>query len=100
MRGLLLFLQVLVLLHQLDTTTFYTLYGHLSLADIARASEFQYIVRGHVIGHFGPPEENGNWPPHLHFQVIRDMRLYKGDYPGVCKLSERKNTLIIALILT
>ena len=83
----------LVLLHQLDTITFYTLYGHLSLADISRVSEFQYIVRGHVIGHFGSPVENGAWPPHLHFQVIRDMRMYKGDYPGVCSLSESENFL-------
>lgn len=83
----------LFLLHQLDTVTFYTLYGHLSLDDIARVTEFQYIVRGQVIGHFGKPEENGNWPPHLHFQVIKDMRTYKGDYPGVCKLSEAKKYL-------
>ena len=83
----------LILLHQLDTLTFYTLYGHLSLEDIARVSEFQYIVRGYVIGHFGKPEENGNWPPHLHFQVIKDMRVNKGDYPGVCKFSERKKYL-------
>lgn len=79
----------LILLHQLDTLTFYTLYGHLSIEDIARVSEYQYIVRGHVIGHFGKPEENGYWPPHLHFQVIKDMRINKGDYPGVCKFSER-----------
>jgi hypothetical protein len=83
----------LVLLHQLDTITFYTLYGHLSLDDIARVSEFQYIVRGTVIGHFGKPEENVHWPPHLHFQVIKDMRINKGDYPGVCKFSERKKYL-------
>lgn len=83
----------LILLHQLDTVTFYTLYGHLSLDDIAKATEFQYIIRGHVIGHFGKPEENGNWPPHLHFQVIKDIRTYKGDYPGVCKLSEAKKYL-------
>lgn len=80
----------IILLHQLDTITFYTLYGHLSLEDIARVTEFQYVVRGQVIGHFGKPEENGQWPPHLHFQVIKDIRLYKGDYPGVCKYSERK----------
>ena len=78
----------LILLHQLDTVTFYTLYGHLSLDDIAKVTEFQYIIRGHVIGHFGKPEENGNWPPHLHFQIIKDIRTNKGDYPGVCKLSE------------
>ncbi|MDB5223623.1 MAG: peptidoglycan DD-metalloendopeptidase family protein [Chitinophagaceae bacterium] len=83
----------LVLLHQLDTVTFYTLYGHLSLDDIARVTEFQYVIRGQVIGHFGKPEENGSWPPHLHFQVIKDMQEYKGDYPGVCKLSEAEKYL-------
>lgn len=83
----------LILLHQLDTVTFYTLYGHLSLDDIAMVTEFQYVIRGQVIGHFGKPEENGNWPPHLHFQVIKDMRTYKGDYPGVCKVSEQKKYL-------
>ncbi|MBA2249535.1 MAG: peptidoglycan DD-metalloendopeptidase family protein [Chitinophagaceae bacterium] len=83
----------LILMHQLDTVTFYTLYGHLSLEDIARVTEFQYIVRGQVIGHFGSPEENGNWPPHLHFQVIKDMRTNKGDYPGVCTIADRKKYL-------
>ena len=83
----------LILLHQLDTLTFYTLYGHLSLEDIAKVSEFEYIIRGHVIGHFGKPEENGHWPPHLHFQVIKDMRMNKGDYPGVCTFGERKKYL-------
>lgn len=83
----------LVLLHQLDTVTFYTLYGHLSLDDIARVTEFQYVIRGQVIGHFGKPEENGNWPPHLHFQIIKDMEEYKGDYPGVCKASEKEKYL-------
>ena len=83
----------LILQHQLDSVNFYTLYGHLSKDDIAKVTEFQYIVRGHVIGHFGKPEENGHWPPHLHFQIIKDVRLWKGDYPGVCKYSEHKKYL-------
>lgn len=83
----------IILLHQLDTVAFYTLYGHLSLDDIARVTESQYVTRGHVIGHFGKPEENGNWPPHLHFQVINDIELKEGDYPGVCKFSERQKYL-------
>jgi murein DD-endopeptidase MepM/ murein hydrolase activator NlpD len=77
----------IILLHQLDGIAFYTLYGHLSLADLARHQEGQYITRGEMVGHFGPPAENGNWPPHLHFQVIHELYT-KGDYPGVCKLSE------------
>ena len=77
-----------ILLHQLDTVSFHTLYGHLSLRDISRLSEGAYITRGEVIGHFGEPKENGNWPPHLHFQIINDIQLKIGDYPGVCTLSE------------
>ena len=83
----------IVLLHQLETVAFHTLYGHLSLADISKLSEGAYITRGEVIGHFGAPAENGNWPPHLHFQVIHDMQEKKGDYPGVCKLSESDSYL-------
>jgi len=82
-----------ILLHQLDTVSFHTLYGHLSLNDISILSEGAYITRGEVIGHFGEPHENGNWPPHLHFQIIKDIRIKEGDYPGVCTLSERKTYL-------
>lgn len=83
----------IVILHQLDAVSFYTLYGHLSLRDIERISAGQYITRGEVIGHFGEPSENGHWPPHLHIQLMLDMQLYKGDYPGVCKYSEREKYL-------
>jgi len=83
----------LILLHQLDGVPFYTLYGHLSLRDIRGLSEGQYISVGQTIGHFGEPRENGHWPPHLHFQIILDMELKEGDYPGVCKYSERERYL-------
>lgn len=83
----------IVLLHQLDGMGFYTLYGHLSLKDIAVLNEGQYINRGEEFAHFGEPAENGHWPPHLHFQVIQDMHLKEGDYPGVCKMSEREKYL-------
>ncbi|WEK37429.1 MAG: peptidoglycan DD-metalloendopeptidase family protein [Candidatus Pseudobacter hemicellulosilyticus] len=83
----------LILLHQLDGIPFYTLYGHISLRDIQRLSPGQYVTFGEVIAHFGEPSENGQWPPHLHFQVIIDMELREGDYPGVCKFSEREKWL-------
>ena len=79
----------IVLLHQVDGCPFYTIYGHLSVKDIEQVKEGTYISRGQVLGHFGNPEENGGWPPHLHFQVIKDMGINRGDYPGVCKKSER-----------
>jgi peptidoglycan LD-endopeptidase LytH len=80
----------LILLHQLDGMAFYTLYGHIGLEDIRQLSDGQYLVRGQEIAHFGEPAENGHWPPHLHFQVIVEMGVKYGDYPGVCKFSERE----------
>ena len=78
----------IILLHQLEGFAFYTLYGHVSLNDLAIV-DGQYINRGQEFAHFGAAEENGHWPPHLHFQVIIDLQLKEGDYPGVCKLSEK-----------
>lgn len=78
----------IIMQHQLDTISFHTLYGHVSVGDLAQLSEGRYFTRGELIAHFGAPHENGNWPPHLHFQVIQDMDLKSGDYPGVCSLNE------------
>ncbi|CAN5229686.1 hypothetical protein BH11BAC5_BH11BAC5_51270 [soil metagenome] len=83
----------IILQHQLETIVFHTLYGHLSLADLANMQEGKYISRGELLAHFGEPSENGDWPPHLHFQVISDMRVAKGDYPGVCTISEKEKYL-------
>jgi murein DD-endopeptidase MepM/ murein hydrolase activator NlpD len=80
----------IILQHQRNMLQFHTLYGHMSKADIFRFPEGKYISQGEIIAHFGTPEENGNWPPHLHFQIIIDMEFKEGDYPGVCKLSERE----------
>lgn len=83
----------IILLHQLDGIPFYTLYGHVSLKDISVLNEGDYINIGQQFAHFGKPEENGHWPPHLHFQIVADMEFKKGDYPGVCKLSEKEKYL-------
>jgi murein DD-endopeptidase MepM/ murein hydrolase activator NlpD len=80
----------IIIQHQLDTVVFHTLYGHVSLVDLAQLQAGKYISRGEPIAHFGEPSENGWWPPHLHFQVIADMELKEGDYPGVCTLAERE----------
>lgn len=83
----------IILHHELDGVSFNTLYGHVSLKDIAGLQEGQYITRGAAFAHFGQPEENGYWPPHLHFQIVHEMHKNKGDYPGVCKYSEREKYL-------
>jgi murein DD-endopeptidase MepM/ murein hydrolase activator NlpD len=83
----------IILSHQENGYTFYTLYGHLSLNSLKNLHEGQNIRKGQVFAEFGIPYENGHWPPHLHFQVILDMKNLKGDYPGVCKYSEKENWL-------
>jgi peptidoglycan LD-endopeptidase LytH len=83
----------IILTHNLDGMTFYTLYGHLSLNSLKNLQEGQNIKRGDAFTEFGIPFENGQWPPHLHFQIILDMQGMKGDYPGVCAYSERERYL-------
>ena len=83
----------IILQHNLDTTAFYTLYGHLSLADLTDMRVGKFVTRGEAIAHFGNAEENGNWPPHLHFQIIEDIGLWEGDYPGVCSLDDAEKFL-------
>ena len=80
----------LILLHQLDGLLFYSLYGHLSLKDLGGLTEGKFMNKGELIAHFGAANENGHWPPHLHFQLILDINNFKGDYPGVCTLKEKK----------
>jgi murein DD-endopeptidase MepM/ murein hydrolase activator NlpD len=83
----------IILTHNLDGVSFHTLYGHLSLNSLKNLYEGQLMTKGEVIAEFGMRFENGNWPPHLHFQIIADMQGWKGDYPGVCRFSERMQWL-------
>lgn len=83
----------IILVHRLEDISFFTLYGHLSLNSLKNLQEGQHIEKGKIFAEFGLPLENGHWPPHLHFQVILDIGTFKGDYPGVCKFSEKKGWL-------
>lgn len=85
----------IILTHILNHITFYTLYGHLSLNSLKNLREGSRIEKGEVFADFGIPSENGGWPPHLHFQVIADIGDYHGDYPGVCRFSEREKWLSV-----
>jgi hypothetical protein len=46
--------------------------------------------RAPIIADIGPRPENGNWPPHLHFQVMLDLLGNSGDYPGVAYPDQRE----------
>ncbi|MBC6698400.1 peptidoglycan DD-metalloendopeptidase family protein [Hymenobacter puniceus] len=78
-----------ILQHSLEGTTFYTLYGHLSRRETALLRPGMVIEKGETFTEVGPAPENGDWPPHLHFQVIADLQGRSGDFPGVALPEER-----------
>ena len=74
--------------HILGGHAFFLLFGHLSHLSLVNLYTGKFIKKGEKIGDLGTFEENGGWPPHLHFQIIKDMEGYLGDYPGVARKSE------------
>lgn len=74
----------IILKHQLEDFKFYTLYGHLSLESLTDKKVGDFVDKGTQIATLGLPPINGDYAPHLHFQIIIDMQNKKGDYPGVC----------------
>ena len=83
----------IILEHEFSGQRFHTLHGHLAKASLALTQPGQPVKAGQVLGWLGTPEENVGWPPHLHIQIIRDLQGRSGDYPGVCKASEKAQWL-------
>jgi murein DD-endopeptidase MepM/ murein hydrolase activator NlpD len=75
--------------------TFHTLYGHLDRDSLKGLKPGTAFMAGEKIAELGTKRENGGWPPHLHFQITLEIGNAKGDYPGVCKRSERDHWLSI-----
>ncbi|MEN8856788.1 MAG: peptidoglycan DD-metalloendopeptidase family protein [Flavobacteriaceae bacterium] len=78
----------IIIKHQFKETAFYSLYGHLTISSIKNLEIGQKVKRGEVIGFLGDASVNGDYAPHLHFQLIKDLQGNFGDYPGVCSLNE------------
>jgi len=74
---------LIILKHRVENFEFYTLYGHLSIESISINKIGDTIKKGDCIGYLGNKLENGNWVPHLHFQIMLSMLNYKIDFPGV-----------------
>ena len=72
-----------------DGDEFFTLYGHLGEDTFDFVSPGDRVSAGQRIGSVGAPPVNGDWPPHLHFQLIVDLLELNADYPGVGFASQR-----------
>lgn len=78
----------LILEHTIENITFYSLYGHLDLNSLVGKEVGQIVKKGEIIAKLGSAPINGDYAPHLHFQIIKDLEGKKGDYPGVCSKNE------------
>lgn len=72
------------------TKEIYYLFGHLSLESLSGMQKGQIIKEGKHFAEIGDYPINGDWPPHLHFQVINNLLGKEGDFPGVCARNELK----------
>lgn len=80
----------IILVHEPEPgLRFYTLYGHLSRSSLEGLQPGQAIQRGQVLCTIGDMPYNGNWSPHLHFQIMLDMLDKSGDFPGVALPDQR-----------
>ena len=44
--------------------------------------------KGQKMATLGDASVNGGYAPHLHFQIIKDIKNCLGDYPGVCSKND------------
>ena len=78
---------VVILGHEIEdesgSITFYTLYGHLGKDSIQHLSAGDPVSIGDRVGRMGAPDENGLWPPHVHFEVINNLLDFEDTFVGV-----------------
>lgn len=84
----------LVLMHSVENSDIYALYGHLSLASLEHSKPGKRVSAGVLIGWLGEPHENGNWHPHLHYQISR-ADPGEADMPGVVSNRARERAVSI-----
>lgn len=78
----------IILEHQVEDQIFYTLYGHLSLDSLKDLEIGTVFKKGEQFATLGNAAVNGDYSPHLHFQIIKNIADKFGDYPGVCSKKE------------
>ncbi|UCC24658.1 MAG: aminotransferase class III-fold pyridoxal phosphate-dependent enzyme [Gemmatimonadales bacterium] len=67
----------------LETTPFWTLWGHLDPEVLQRWRPGDAVSAGDRLARVGSRPGNGDWPPHLHLQVALDTLGRGHDLPGV-----------------
>lgn len=79
---------LIVLKHQQHDFHFYTLYGHNTVESVLKHKIGSKIKKGEQVAILANYPENGDWAPHLHFQVMLSLLDFKIDFPGVAYCNE------------
>lgn len=85
----------IILEHHTEYGIFHTLYGHLSRRSLEGLTKGENITQGQKIAELGGANENGDYAPHLHFQIITKIGEQKGDFSGVASKREINDYLKI-----
>ncbi len=80
--------------HNFNNHNLYALYGHLSKSSILNKTVGQKIRSGETLAYVGEKEENGGWPPHVHFQ-LSVIEPKECDLPGV--VSKKHHALALKI---
>ena len=72
-----------ILEHKINNIKFFTLYGHLNKKCLKKLKVGKMVKKGEWIGEIGDYKINGNWPPHLHFQIMTSLLNEVDNFPGV-----------------
>ena len=83
----------IILEHELKGKIFYTLYGHLSRESLKNLETGIIVKAGDKIARLGDFSENGDYAPHLHFQIMENLNGKTGDFPGVVSKEELETYL-------
>jgi len=82
----------LVTEHVIAGIPIWALYGHLSESSLEGKKVGDAFPAGHLLGWVGSENENGGWPPHLHFQLSL-VAPVEADLQGVVTEENRKESL-------
>jgi 4-aminobutyrate aminotransferase-like enzyme/Ser/Thr protein kinase RdoA (MazF antagonist)/murein DD-endopeptidase MepM/ murein hydrolase activator NlpD len=87
---------VVVLRHSLagagpdgESLDLFTLYGHLARGSLDALRIGQLVEAGQRFAEVGAPPDNGDWWPHLHFQLVTDLLDVPCNVNGVAPASRR-----------
>lgn len=78
---------VLIVRFKQKNLNYWVLYGHISKSSLSKNPVGKKVQAGEVFAWVGNKQENGGYPPHLHWQVSL-IEPKANDLPGVVRMSD------------